>query len=380
MIINELNVVNIRNHAATELRFSPRINVLCGNNGAGKTSLLEAISICGLTKSFLPVADTGIVRKGQNNYQIALRAENSLGVPYSVSIKCFLGTRKQIANSFADHNTVKDIIGQLPLVILSPDYKSITFGSPEERRSFIDSVLCQTSKIFLEELLKFRKALKQRNNLLNTFKINKTQDFSLLEPWTDMLIGLGASIIHRRAKFVSELVPYFREHYAELSAGREEVDLMYLANHLPESEPAEKFTKEQIQDSLAVKHSLVRMDELRRGTTLFGPQKDELRIGINGGTAKEYASQGQHKSLLIALKFAEFFYMKDRRNEIPVVLLDDIFSELDRARSSKVLEMLSRQSAQTFITVTDSDTLKEILPIGEEKAIFEIRDGQIIGN
>jgi DNA replication and repair protein RecF len=380
MIINELSLANIRNHAKTEISFNSRVNVFYGNNGAGKTTLLEAISICGLTKSFLPVSDAGIIRNGENNYQINLRATNALKVPYNVSIKCFIGAKKQIGNSFADNNSVKEIIGQLPLVILSPDYKSITFGSPENRRSFIDSVLCQTERVFLEELMKYRKALKQRNNLLNRFKLTKTQDINLLEPWTEMLISIGAELIYRRARFVNELIPDFKQYYDELSAGEEEVSLGYIANHLPESESVALYTKDQIAESLAMKHAFVKYDELRRGTTLFGPQKDDMRILINGGTAKDYASQGQHKSLLISLKFAEFVYMKERRNEIPVVLLDDIFSELDKPRSAKVLEMLSRQAAQTFITVTDIAMLKDILPLGEEKAIFEVSGGKIIGD
>lgn len=354
MIINEISIANFRNHAQSRIGPDAGLNLICGPNGAGKTTILEAIAISGLTKSFLPAQDAALTRKGADGYRVEARAVNALGTPYFVKTNYLLGAKKKISNSFADSNTAKDIIGQLPLVILSPDYKSITFGSPENRRSFLDGALCQTESYFLSEALKYSKALKQRNHLLNSLKLSGSKDLSLVEPWTEMLIKSGAEIIFRRNRFVNELVGDFNRFYSELSEGAEAPELRYMPSHLPETEDASQYSRDQIRETLEIKSALVKHDEPRRGVTLFGPQKDDLRIIINGGTAKDYASQGQHKSLLIALKFAEFFYMKAKREETPVVLLDDIFSELDSSRSKRTLGILMEQRAQTFITSTDT--------------------------
>jgi len=171
MVIRSLLIHNLRNHEHTEIELSPGVNIFYGLNGAGKTSVLESVSIAGLSKSFLPVPDAALVRQNEENYLVSLRADTDHGVPYKVSLQYTPGAKKLISSTAGDNLNPKDIIGELPLVILSPDFKNITFGSPADRRQFLDSVLSQESKRYVEEAIQLKRILKQRNSLLNGAKI-----------------------------------------------------------------------------------------------------------------------------------------------------------------------------------------------------------------
>jgi DNA replication and repair protein RecF len=373
MKISNLNMENIRNHHFTNMEFNFGLNILFGLNGAGKTSILEAISICGFTKSFLPVGDSSLISNGKNKYRIIANSLSDNDIPYKVNINYEKGCRKKISSSIGDNLTAKDIIGDLPIVILSPDYKSITFGSPENRRSFMDRLLSQISKVYIDDLLKFRKALRQRNSLLGDLNFNRKIDKRQLEPWTELVIKVGKDIILKRMKFIEEFNDIFMNYYKIVSSDKEKVELVYKPMGLDNSDI--DFKSDNLEDVFKSLFDLNFNDECRRGITLFGPHKDDILITINGGVAREFASQGQHKSLLIALKMGEFEFLKKKKNETPVVLLDDIFSELDENRISKVLELIFDNSAQTMITVTNPETIKRMLMINERSSYFEITDG-----
>lgn len=337
------------------------INVFHGLNGSGKTSILESISVCSFSKTFLPVSDQSLVRFGENTYNIRLSATNDLNVPYKISINYTRGSKKQIKSSLGDNLLPKDIIGEIPLVILSPDYKSITFGSPQDRRDFIDRLLCQAGKIYFEELAKTKRILKQRNNILTNYKLNRQIDLTLFDVWTNEFINAATEVAIRRFLFLKDFQPIFKSKYSFISDSDEKVGLEYVPDSIKINSQTTKISKEEILNYYKQAFNSLKEEELRRGTTLFGPQKDDIRITINGATAKEVASQGQHKSLLISLKFAEFNFLLEKRAETPIILLDDIFSELDNARIEKVFLLLKELNAQSFITITNADFLKELL-------------------
>ncbi|MFC2130005.1 DNA replication/repair protein RecF [Bacteroidota bacterium] len=376
MKISSLRIKDVRNHRNTEIDLNEGLNVFYGLNGAGKTTVLESIAICGFSKSFLPVPDSSLINNSRENYNISARAVNDIGVPYRISVLFERGKRKRISSTFGDNLLAKDIIGEMPVVILSPDFKAITFGSPDFRRQFIDRLLSQASKIYIEELYNYRRALRQRNSLLSSSKIEKRFDFSLITPWTDVLIKSGAEIILRRLKFVEEFKRPFREIYKNVSNGKENVSLEYVPNGFEEEKKVE-IEYSFFVDKLKNLFEVHREDEYRRGVTLFGPQKDDLKIFINGGVAREFASQGQHKSLLISLKLAEFDFLKDKKQETPVVLLDDIFSELDEERIKIVFDLVWENSAQTFITVANPDGIRQIVSDSSKCGFFEVKDGLV---
>ncbi len=385
MKISGIRIENIRNHLLTNIDLNFGLNIFYGLNGSGKTSILEAVSICGFSKSFLPVLDSSLINSGNNDYSVIAKAVSDNDIPYSISVAYEKANscnrkRKKISSSIGDNLLAKDVIGEIPMVILSPDYKSITFGSPEHRRNFIDRLLSQSSKVYFNDLMNFRKVLKQRNSLLNDFASGKRFDPLQLKPWTEQLVKTGTDIMHRRLSFLGEFKLLFEEYYKKVSSGKEEVNLEYFSNGFEGHEFQTVATENEkilIENKLSILYQNHLENEKRRGVTLFGPQKDDIRISINGGIAKEFASQGQHKSLLVALKLAEFEFLLSKRHETPIVLLDDIFSELDEERIKMVFELINRNSAQTLITITNPDSMKKILNEDSKSSFFEVVDGKV---
>ncbi len=378
MIINNLYIRNLRNHAESHLNFGSGLNVLYGNNGAGKTTILEAISIASLSKSFLPASDASLIKNGENSFAIHAEAKNDIGIDHEITIRYEFGSKKKISTNTDDNLLPKDIIGIIPIVILSPDYKAITFGSPQDRRSFIDSILCQSSKVYMDDLFKLRKCLKQRNNLLSIAKKDRFFDYSEIEPWTEMLINLNVKIGLRRSIFIRNFSPYFLASYQTIAGSSDVVTLSYEPHGLDSDVFYEKESsiEERIR-GIAVK---LKQNEIYRGSSLFGPQRDDLKISINGGLARDYASQGQHKSILISLKLAEYEFLKDICHENPIILLDDIFSELDDERSNKVLELVEKNRSQIFITLTNPDRIRQFISTKQNCTLTQITnvDGKII--
>ncbi len=377
MVVNSLSIQNLRNHTFSEIKFGKKLNVIYGLNGSGKTTLLEAISIGAISKSFLPVSDSSIINFGNTNYSVLVKGINDLDIPYFVGIKYNSGKRKQISSTFGDNLTPKDIIGEIPVIILSPDYKSITFGTPQDRRQFIDTILSQSSKSYMEDLFELKKCLKQRNNLLTKYLREGNLDKIQFEIWTDLLIKTTANIMTKRMKFINEFIPFFEQSYLEVSSGNENVSITYQPYNIDDI----AYNTNADKDYFIMKNKQIferlKNVELRRGVTMFGPQKDEIAININGSVAKETASQGQHKSLLISLKFAEFEFLKKIRNETPIILFDDIFSELDSNRSNHTLELILKKDAQSIITITENSFIKQLIPQQLNTNYFRVEKGSV---
>ena len=378
MWINNLLINQVRNHNRSRLNFCKGLNILYGQNGAGKTTVLESIAVCGFSKSFLSVPDNSLVQIGNDFLHVKAEAFTDLDIPYKVRVRYFPGRRKEISSNAGDNLSPKDIIGEIPLTVLSPDFRNITSGSPADRRQFIDRVLSQASKLYIDDIFNLKKCLKQRNNLLSNAKKDRFFDYSVIEPWTELLIETGAKIILRRKKFIDEFRPYFREVYSKVSSGREKVNIEYLPDNIPKGLPDSSYKYDDIISIYKKLADDLQKDERNRGTSLFGPQKDEVAIRINSGIAREIASQGQHKTLLISIKFAEFNFLKNIRQETPVILLDDIFSELDEERSKTALDMVMDANAQTFVTITNPGVIRSFLPPSENCMYFRVEEGDVI--
>ncbi|MCL2040039.1 MAG: DNA replication and repair protein RecF [Bacteroidetes bacterium] len=363
MRINNIKIQNFRNHLEKEFSFTGGINVIWGDNGVGKTTILEAISVCSMSKSFATNADAILINENKNQYHISANCTNDLNLPYKINISFTPKQPKEISSNVGNRLLPKDIIGEIPLIVLSPDYKKITSGSPESRRQFVNSLLSQASKNYLEKLFALRKILKQRNSLLSNFKgvLTKNNEnlLPILHQWSQALINVSTDLIIRRNEFIADFNPIFIDAYNIISNSKENVSIAYQPDTINEKIN----DKNQIMEILTQRSNTILNGEIKRSTTLFGAQKDDLKISINNGIAKEYASQGQHKSLLLAIKFAEFQYLLEKKNETPIILFDDIFSELDNIRIRKVLELLSQCNAQIFITITDPTIIKNATAI-----------------
>jgi DNA replication and repair protein RecF len=374
MIIKRIHIENFRNHFSSVLLPNKLINIIYGANGSGKTSILEAITIATIIKPFTNVVDSSLVNVNYQNYGIKIDFINHLNLDYSAEIKYDKFSKKVIKNSYEDNPRAKDIIGIVPVVFLSPDLKSITSGTPENRRDFIDRILSQSSKLYVEDLINFKKVIKQRNSILTNYKRNGIFDKDTFQVYTDLFIELSVKIIQRRSKFIMEFDPIFQKYYANITNHKENVSLEYLMNNKNE---LNDFDKNEIKNYMENKAKNLYVAELARGTTLFGPQKDEILIQLNQGNAREWASQGQHKSLLISLKLAEFDYLLNFTNETPIILLDDIFSELDDNRSQLVLDTIIEKQAQTFVTLTNPNLWKRDINIIKETKFFKVQNGEV---
>jgi DNA replication and repair protein RecF len=344
-----------------------------GENGEGKTSILEAISFLCLTKSFYAGSDTNAVHVGERTFEVAGELITDKGVEYRLKISY---DREEKEKKFLVNKSplekLSSAIGMFPVVVLAPENSAITIGSPSERRKFIDLVLSQSSRTYLEDLMEYRRALKQRNKILLDAKFSHQDPTNLLEPWNETLISRGTRIALKRTNFVNEFNPYVSRVYEELAGSRERPSIEYQSGLMSiEAEAGE--VERQFRSQLA----LSSREEQRTASTVVGPHRDDLQFKVNELDARQFASQGQHKTFLVALKIAEFNYMKDVCRETPVFLLDDVFSELDEPRSQRLLQV-AQSLGQTFITTTDKKLFENVYPWTEKHRKFFVKGGTVL--
>lgn len=344
MILDSIELKNFRSHRDTKLNFSETLNYIIGGNGEGKTSILESIYYLCTTKGYNSRTDSEVVSFSEDDFEIKGLfkdlTENKVNVFYSLleNKKLYFRDGKQVSRS-------ADIIGKFPVVILTPADHAITQGSPGERRKFVDSVISQASETYLSTLLDYNKTIRQRSSLLNQIKEQRRSSlFVELDAWTEKLIKTGADIIKFRIRFTEELNNYIKESYLKIMDEDEtpQIKYSYLDDYAGSSIESE-FSNLLMQK---------RDEELRRSANLIGPHRDDFIFEVNGLNLKTFGSQGQHKTFQVALRFAQFFYLKEVKGRKPIFLLDDVFGELDANRSSKISVYL-REVGQAFITLTD---------------------------
>ncbi|HEY6951513.1 MAG TPA: DNA replication/repair protein RecF [Bacteroidota bacterium] len=373
MRFREVRLQNFRNHTSTTIACASKRNVFLGNNGEGKTNILEAISYLCLTKSFYALSDTTAVQLGQPGFGVSASAVSDIDVPYEIELSYDKENReKKIVINKGAVVDRSSVIGAFPVVVLSPENSNVTSGTPADRRRFMDIVISQSSRPYLEDLMEYRRILRQRNRILLEGKTSQRLPVDVLEPWNENLIKCGSRISHRRAQFVDEFSPYLVDAFVRIAENGERPAIQYDSSIVADSTVTVENAREVYRNALAVQFA----EEKKLGTTLVGPHKDELVFEIGGLGLKAYASQGQHKTFLVALKVAEFFYLRERCRETPVLLLDDVFSELDEFRSARLLS-LTENLGQTFITATDERRFTGRTNRGSEICRFRVRGGKV---
>jgi DNA replication and repair protein RecF len=370
MVLRHLRLAHLRNHRRSDIDCPAGIALFHGENGAGKTTVLEAVALLCTTRSFVTRQDRSMLTRGLDWFQVEGEFENASGGIHRVSLRhdAESGTRRIEVDSLPLESAA-DLIGRFPLVSLAPQHRPITAGGPAERRAFLDFLISQVHHGYLLDLMEYRRILRQRNALLAASAQRTDALAAALEPWDDTMAAAAARIIARRTTFLDEFLPYFSDAMHEVARGAERVDLRYSRAH-PEEEGS---------DAAAIRAALGRALErdLRRGSTSVGPHRDEIEIRIDGLELRSQASQGQHKSVLIALKIAEYRYLDARLAEAPIILLDDVFSELDDDRLSRVLALLG-DLGQTFIT-TASSGARAHFPAAESACrAFRVSQGSVL--
>lgn len=349
MKVSTVEIENFRNHTKTAVSCVEGVNAIIGDNGQGKTNIVEAISYLCLTKSFYASGDAVTLKIGENQFIIrgSFKSDNGTGRTVEATYERSSG-RKTISVNGMSVESMSSVIGEFPIVILSPEQGGITNGAPTERRKFLDLVIAQSSKAYLRELMEYRKILRQRNKVLLDAKLGRRDCSEILEPWDEALIETGSHLVHRRRLFVEEFSRDMVRSYESIAGGKEEPGIEYEPSVPAKNAKSVEEIKLAFTDELRSKED----EERRLGVTAVGPHRDEIALSVNGINARKFASQGQHKTLLIGLKLAEMAYLKERCSETPILLLDDVFSELDEHRSDRLVGQL-QGFGQVFITATD---------------------------
>lgn len=376
MRLRSLRLLSFRAHAETEIAFTPGVNLIVGPNGAGKTNVLEAVHVLCLSKSFLTAHDAHILRKGCPFFEVEGRFEGEHRPELTVRLVYVPEEGKRIFVNKSPLDRLSEIVGVLPVVVMAPSDGVLTGGGPEERRRFLDNTLSQARPVYLDDLMKYRRALKQRNALLLTLRRSRGGvDPASLEAWDEELVTLGARLIERRRRFLAEFAGYLAEAYARIEAVGEEPSIAYdtaitLTDEMDEAAIADAFR--------ATLHRLARR-ERERGRTLAGPHRDELVFRLNDFEVRPYASQGQHRTFSLALKLAKYFYLRDTLDETPLLLLDDVFGDLDPHRSEVFLRLFqSDDIGQTLVTAARREPFEGVVDFdaAEHSARFVV-DGTV---
>ena len=347
MHLSRISLLNFKNYDQLELSFSRKINCFVGDNGTGKTNLLDAIHYLSMTKSYFNPIDTQNIRHGEEHFLIQGEYQRD---ELEEKILCSVrkGKPKQFRRNKKDYPRLAEHIGLLPVVMISPaDSRLISEGS-EERRKFMDAVISQFDPEYLESLLRYNRALAQRNVLLKDFHRRGTFQPESLEIWDEQMIRNGTYIHRKRVDFIRDLVPIFQEFYQSVSEGRERIGLTY-SSQLNEKDFV-TLLKEHGEKDRILQHSTA------------GIHRDDLEMGLSGYPIKRIGSQGQQKTFLVALKLAKFDFIRKVNGFQPILLLDDVFDKFDARRVRQIIRLVAENTfGQIFITDTNRARIKDVL-------------------
>lgn len=342
-----LSVLNFRNHTEAGLELGPEVNCFVGPNGVGKTNLLDAVHYLSLGKSYFEAVDMHNILQGEDLFMVQGVMHIGTG---EETILCSVrrGQRKVLKRDRKEYDRLADHVGRYPVVMITPYDGSLVLEGSEVRRRFLDGLIAQFDKMYLEALIRYNRALAQRNAMLKRFAETGGGSLAQLEPWDEQLIGHGTTVFDVRRAFMDELVPLLESHYQGISAGPETVALAYRSALL--DTPLRELLEMAWERDRAAQYTTV------------GIHKDDLEFTIDGRPLKRYGSQGQQKTYLIALKLAQFDLTHTRSGRRPILLLDDIFDKIDPQRMRHLLKLLSgRRFGQVLITDTDAVRLHQAL-------------------
>jgi DNA replication and repair protein RecF len=361
MILKHLSIINYRNLQDVELSFSHKLNCFVGTNGVGKTNLLDAIYYLSFCKSAVNPIDSQNIRHGEEFFIVKGEYVSDVGSNESISCGLKKNKKKSFKRNDKEYSRLSDHIGSLPLVMISPSDDYLISGGSEERRKFLDVVISQYDSSYLNSLIRYNRAMEQRNKLL---KNDAPVDDELFDVFEETMAIAGKAVYCKRREFVDSFMPIFQKYYELISLGKEQVQLEYISH--AERGPL----LETIRNS--------RSKDLIMGYSLHGIHKDDLIMKLDNFAIKKEGSQGQNKTCLIALKFAQYTFLKNNERETPILLLDDIFDKLDMLRVSQIIKVVAGEDfGQIFITDTNKEHLNRIFQsIQGDYYLFTVKSGE----
>lgn len=362
MILKRISILNYKNLEQVDLDFSPKLNCFFGQNGMGKTNLLDAIYFLSFCKSAGNPIDSQNIRHEQEFFVIQGFYEAADGSPEEIYCGLKRRTKKQFKRNKKEYSRLSDHIGFLPLVMVSPADSELIAGGSDERRRFMDVVISQYDKEYLDALIRYNKALMQRNTLL---KSEQPVEEELFLVWEEMMAQSGEVVFRKREAFIREFIPIFQSFYSFISQDKEHVGLTY-ESHARDASLLEVLKESRVRDKIM-------------GYSLRGIHKDELNMLLGDFPIRREGSQGQNKTYLVALKLAQFDFLKRTGTTVPLLLLDDIFDKLDASRVEQIVKLVAGDSfGQIFITDTNREHLDRILyKVGSDYKMFRVEEGAI---
>lgn len=363
--IELLTVRNFRNYESLDCRFHPQFNVITGNNGAGKTSILDAIYYLTNGRSYFSYRDQYLYRHGEDYLRLGTKLFSG-DEAFKVDINSSITTKKSIKLEDKAIPSIVGYVGRFPSFMIAPNDILILLDSSVERRKLIDRTLSQVDRVYFSHLLSYNKLLKQKNAALKQMRESGRQDLLLIESFNVKMSGPATYIHNKRKEYTSDIVPMINEFYKELSNDAEQIELNY-TSQMNDSNYLD------LQKSSAYK-------DIAAAKTLSGTHKDDIEITLNSYPIKKYASQGQLKSAIIAVKLAQLEYVRNITQKIPILLLDDIFDKLDKNRVQNFIKICHHKlKAQVFITDTDENRVEERLQqLDIDFSSFNIDNGQLM--
>lgn len=362
MYVKSVNLINFRNYENIKIDLSPKLNLFLGNNAQGKTNLLESIYIAAIGKSYRVSKDRDLINFKKEKAYIGVEAETSRGTRF-VEFKFQRDAKKIVRINKLELNRLSELSGNINVVIFAPEDLNLVKSGPSERRAFLDTEISQIRPRYRYNLAKYSKIIFQRNKLLKSRgRINADQ----LEPWDIQLADVGSDIILDRMGFIEKLSCISRDIHKKITDGKESLDIEYRSSF-----PIDKNSKQEIEKSYYGYLCSSRTKDMEKGSTEYGPHKDDIEIELNGVSCRTFGSQGQQRTSALSLKLAEVELIKEEVGDYPILLLDDVLSELDSDRRKYLISTFEK--VQTIITSTDDVNLLD----NESKRIFRIEDGSI---
>ena len=359
MILKSITLTNYKSFSAKTVDFDPKINCFIGPNGTGKSNVLDAIYHLSFGKSYFNPISSQNIKHGEDFFAIKGSYKNE-SKEEVVIINFKKNDKKVIKRNNKKYEKFSDHIGFIPLVIISPSDRNLIAEGSDIRRKFIDSVISQSDKKYLENLINYNKILTQRNSLLKLIFKNKNFDKQTIQVYDSQLESIGEKIHMKRKMFLNDFIPVFKDKYKSISNNNEDVDIRYKTDL--EFDKLSVLLQENIEKDMFLQY------------TSKGIHKDDLVFNINDYSIKKFGSQGQQKSLLIALKLAQFDFLKSQNKNNPILLLDDIFDKLDKNRVKQIINLVSANDfGQIFISDTDEErTMESIKEINNSNKIFKL--------
>lgn len=359
MFLQKINLTNFKNHANREFTFSQKFSAFVGANGSGKTNLLDLIYFLSMTKSYFNLTDQQLIKWDSDFLRIEADFQNSTQ-SLSLTVKLPQGKRKTITLNEVNYSKASDHIGEIPVMIISPEDVNIIQGASEERRKLFDSVISQVDKQYLESLIQYTKVLEQRNSLLKLKAERPATDMSIIAFYNQQLAQHGSYIFAKRKDVFERFEIIFQQYYNLICGEKEQVKWQYISQLL-HSDWETLFNQTLPKDLI-----------LQR--TSAGIHKDDFEFSIHGEKIKKFGSQGQQKSFSIALKLSLYQYLYEMKGQAPILLIDDVFDKLDKNRMKQLIQILQTEKfGQIFITDTDEIRLKEVFGADNDTvAIYRI--------